>query len=53
MDWQAGDNGTWIGGSVTVTLSCELRNREAFAGAGRTVTARDTQVVDAFRPAAP
>ncbi len=53
MDWQAGDNGTWIGGSVTVTLSCTLHNREAFAGAGRIVIARDTQVVDAFRPAAP
>lgn len=53
MDWQAGDNGTWIGGSVTVTLSCNLHNREPFAGAGRTITARDTQVIDAFRGATP
>ena len=37
MDWTAGDNGTWIGGSVTVTLSCTIANDEPFAAAGRTV----------------
>lgn len=51
MDWAAGENGTWIGGSVTVTLSCEIANDEPFAAAGRRVTARDTQVIDAFRSA--
>ena len=39
MAWTAGDNGTWIGGSVTVTLSCTIANDEPFAGAGRTVSA--------------
>ena len=51
MVWQGGDNGTWIGGSVTVTLSCSLDNDEPFAGPGRTVTAHDTQVIDPFRTA--
>jgi len=51
MAWQAGDDGNWIGGSVTVTLSCNLGNDEPFAGAGRTVTASDTQVIDPFRVA--
>jgi Flp pilus assembly protein TadG len=51
MAWQAGDNGTWIGGAVTVTLSCDLGNDEPFAGAGRAVTASDTQVVDPFQVA--
>ena len=49
LAWQNGDNGTWIGGSVTVTLSCRLGNDEPFAGTGRTITASDTQVIDAFR----
>jgi len=51
MAWQAGDDGNWIGGSVTVTLSCTLDNGEPFSGAGRTVTAHDTQVIDPFREA--
>ena len=27
MAWQAGDDGNWLGGSVTVTLSCHSRQR--------------------------
>ncbi|MET0146098.1 MAG: hypothetical protein ABW328_15150 [Ilumatobacteraceae bacterium] len=49
MSWRPGENGTWVGGSVTVTLTCTITNREAFAGVGRTVTATDTQVVDPYR----
>ena len=49
MTWSAGDNGTWIGGAVTVTLTCTISNREPFAAAGRTVSASDTQVVDPYR----
>ena len=49
MAWRAGEDGQWIGGSVTVTLSCSLANDEPFAGAGRTVTASDTQVIDPFQ----
>ena len=51
MAWQGGDNGTWLGGSVTVTLSCQLGNDEPFAGEGRVVTARDSQVIDPYRVA--
>lgn len=51
MTWTAGDNGTWIGGAVTVRLTCTIANRETFAGAGRTVSATDTQVIDPFRVA--
>ena len=51
MTWTAGDNGTWIGGAVTVTLTCTIDNRESFAGAGRSVSATDTQVVDPYRVA--
>ena len=36
---------------VTVTLSCTIANDEPFAAAGRTVSARDTQVIDPYRVA--
>jgi len=50
MAWRPGDDGGWLGGSVTVTLACSLDNGEPFGGGGRTVSATDTQVVDQFRP---
>jgi Flp pilus assembly protein TadG len=53
MTWRGGDDGAWIGGSVTVTLSCQLGNAEPLSGSGRTVTASDTQVIDPYRQAAP
>jgi hypothetical protein len=51
MGWTGGDNGTWIGGTVTVTLSCTIGNREPFATAGRVATATDSQVIDPYRTA--
>ena len=49
MEWNPGPTGTWRGGSVTVTLSCAIDNREAFTGAGRAISASDTQVIDRYR----
>jgi hypothetical protein len=49
MSWTAGDNGTWIGGTVSVTLTCTIANDEPFATTGRTVRATDTQVIDPYR----
>ena len=49
MTWNAGDNGTWIGGNVTVTLSCTIANDEPLGAAGRRVTASDTQAIEPFR----
>jgi Flp pilus assembly protein TadG len=48
MGWTPGDNGTWIGGTVTVTLRCTIANDEPFATAGRTVTVSDRQIVDPY-----
>jgi Flp pilus assembly protein TadG len=52
MTWNPGPQGTWLGGSVKVTLTCQITNREAFAGIGRQISASDTQVVDKFRAGA-
>jgi Flp pilus assembly protein TadG len=48
MRWDPGDNGTWTGGTVTVTLTCMIANDEPFATAGRTVTVSDSQIVDPY-----
>jgi Flp pilus assembly protein TadG len=53
MAWSAGEDGSWIGGSVTITVSCQLGNAEPLSGTGRTVTASDTQVIDPYRQAGP
>jgi Flp pilus assembly protein TadG len=54
MRWQPGPTGTWRGGSVTVVLTCRIENREPFTGgAGETISASDTQVIDRFQEAAP
>ncbi len=29
LRWRPGDNGTWAGGSVTVTLTCTIANRRS------------------------
>jgi Flp pilus assembly protein TadG len=52
MSWSSGDNGTWAGGTVTVTLTCTIADDEPFATAGRTVTVSDRQIVDSYRPVA-
>lgn len=49
MSWTAGEDGDWLGGAVTVTVSCTIGNKEAFAGAGRRVSATDVQVIDPFQ----
>lgn len=52
MSWNPSDLGTWQGGTVTVTVSCNVSN-QALTGVWtpgeRTVTVRDTQVVERFR----
>ena len=51
MSWQPGPTGTWRGGSVTVTLTCTVDNREPITNAGRTIAASDTQVIDRYQEA--
>jgi Flp pilus assembly protein TadG len=51
MTWQPGPTNTWRGGSVTVTLTCQIENREPITGAGRTISSSDTQVIDRYRAA--
>jgi hypothetical protein len=53
LTWQPGPTGTWRGGSVTVTLTCNIDNAEPFSGQGRTVSASDTQVIDRFQQVTP
>ena len=53
MSWHPGPTGTWRGGSVTVTLTCTIDNTEPLTGAGRTISASDTQVIDRFQQATP
>ncbi|MDP2291265.1 MAG: hypothetical protein Q8M22_08750 [Actinomycetota bacterium] len=52
MTWEPSPAGSWRGGSVTVELSCVVRNR-ALTGAWtpgvRTMVARDTQPVDRYQ----
>ncbi len=49
LTWAPGPTGTWRGGSVTVTLTCHIDNREPLTGTGRTISASDTQVVDRYQ----
>jgi hypothetical protein len=45
-------SGSWYGGSVTVRLSCTVRNRElsgAWVPGTRTISVADTQVIDAYQ----
>ena len=50
--WVPSELGTWQGGSVTVSVSCTLANRElagVWMSGARTVTMRDTQPVDRYQ----
>jgi Flp pilus assembly protein TadG len=51
MSWRPGPTGTWRGGSVTVTLTCTVSNREPITNTGRTISASDTQVIDRYQVA--
>jgi Flp pilus assembly protein TadG len=51
MSWRPGPTGTWRGGSVTVTLTCTVGNREPITNTGRTISASDTQVIDRYQVA--
>jgi Flp pilus assembly protein TadG len=52
FSWQPSPNGTWQGGSVTVTVRCVI-SYDALAGVwapgSRTVTMSDTQPVDKYQ----
>jgi hypothetical protein len=52
MSWSPSVSGSWFGGSVTVRLSCTVRNGElsgVWAPGSRTISVADTQVIDAFQ----
>jgi hypothetical protein len=52
LSWKPSVSGSWYGGSVTVRLSCTVRNRElsgVWSPGDRTISVADTQVVDAFQ----
>jgi Flp pilus assembly protein TadG len=52
LSWQPSMSGAWYGGSVTVRLSCTVRNRElsgAWVPGARTISVADTQVIDAYQ----
>jgi Flp pilus assembly protein TadG len=52
VSWAPGVSGSWYGGSVTVRLSCTVRNRElsgAWTPGARTISVADTQVIDAYQ----
>jgi hypothetical protein len=56
VSWQPSVAGSWFGGSVTVRLSCTVRNRDlsgAWAPGDRTISVADTQVIDAYQAEAP
>jgi Flp pilus assembly protein TadG len=53
--WKPSTTGSWYGGSVTVRLTCTVRNRElsgTWAPGDRTISVADTQVIDAFQAGA-
>lgn len=52
LTWAASPTGTWQGGSVTVQVSCTVRNQSltgVWSPGTRTVTMRDTQPVDRYQ----
>ena len=52
MSWSPSAAGTWQGGSVTVQVSCTVRNQSltgVWAPGVRTVVMRDTQPVDRYQ----
>jgi Flp pilus assembly protein TadG len=52
LSWNPSDLGTWQGGTVTVTVSCNVSNQGltgVWTPGERTVTVSDTQVVERFR----
>lgn len=52
LTWVPSSAGTWQGGSVTVQVSCIVRNQSltgVWSPGSRTVTMRDTQPVDRYQ----
>ena len=52
LTWVPSPAGTWQGGSVTVQVSCTVRNQSlsgVWSPGSRTVTMRDTQPVDRYQ----
>jgi len=52
VEWTPSPTGTWHGGSVTVAVSCRVRNQSLtglWSPGVRTVRVRDTQPVDRYR----
>lgn len=52
MAWQPSASGTWRGGSVTVRVSCTVRNQSlsgVWSPGSRTITMTDTQPIDRYR----
>jgi Flp pilus assembly protein TadG len=50
--WQPSEIGGWQGGTVTVTVTCQVTNRSlstVWTPGVRTITVTDTQVVDRYR----
>lgn len=53
--WAPSREGSWYGGSATVTLRCTIANQSltgVLVPGDRTIVARATEVIDAFQPAA-
>ena len=52
FDWNPSDLGGWQGGTVTVTVSCQVTNQSlssVWTPGVRTISVSDTQVIDRFR----
>lgn len=52
ISWAPSPTGTWQGGSVTVEVSCEVRNQSLtglWSPGSRTVVMRDTQPIDRYQ----
>ena len=53
VTFHPGSDGGWRGGTVTVRLSCQVRNHtlgSVWTPGTRTITASDTQIIDRFAP---
>ena len=52
MSWDASSSGSWQGGSVTVRISCTVRNQTltgVWSPGSRTVVMSDTQPIDRYQ----
>jgi Flp pilus assembly protein TadG len=52
FEWTPSDIGSWRGASVTVSVTCTVSNQSltgVWSPGNRTITTRDTQIVEPFR----